>query len=393
MRLFLSLLLTCGFASGQTSPHGSYGFLINGHQTDSSPAETSGQAILGMMNFDGIGGVTGNYTFVQGASHTAGTPSQASSVTFKGTYSTNPDGTGSLILNIDSDESLTFSIVTTDAGQGFQMVATSCHCAQLVLPFQGTASSISGSVPMLLLLGNGATGSIDLTLPGTTSGGATVYSGGGPQAKGTLTCNDGTNGNWSASVPAITIVGQAPALQGPAGIGAGDFVAAISYTACGSTTPQIQIASGSVTSNSTDAAHVNLSLQLPGQLISGVGRIAQSGGTLNGRYGVKLHNSPQPAASIGVLQFDGAGNAQASLTFVSSTAMSASSEPQVTSLTGTTGTYTVNSDGSGSMSFPTANGGARTFSFVITDAGSQLLIAETDSTNSEEVTVGTARLQ
>jgi len=365
---------------------------MNGHLTDSSPAEMSGQAILGVMNFDGMGGVTGTYTFVQGASHENGNPSQTNTGTFTGTYSANPDGTGSLIVLPDSGDSLTFTIVTTDGGQGFQMVETSCHCAQLGIPFQGTVSSISGSVPMSLFL-DSANGGISLTLPGTTSGGATVYSGAGTHANGTLTCDDGTNGNWSASVPAITLVGQAPALQGPAGTGAGDFVMAISYTACGSTNPLLQTISGSVTSNSSDPAHVNLSLQLPGLLTSGVGRVAQASGTLSGRYGANFHTSPQPAASIGVLQFDGAGNAQASLTLVTPTAANGSDEPQVTGPTGITGTYTVNPDGSGSMSFPTSNTGSRTYSFVITDAGSQLLIVETDSTNSEEVTVGTARLQ
>ena len=52
----LAALMLCGLVHAQTaSPVGSYGFLINGYGTDTSVADSSGLAILGVMNFDGTG--------------------------------------------------------------------------------------------------------------------------------------------------------------------------------------------------------------------------------------------------------------------------------------------------------------------------------------------------
>src|SRR5437660_10974729 len=69
--LVLTLTSICSFAyltpgnrlravSAQSmAPSGSFGFLINASYRD--PSQTNGSAILGVMNFDGAGSVTGTY--------------------------------------------------------------------------------------------------------------------------------------------------------------------------------------------------------------------------------------------------------------------------------------------------------------------------------------------
>ena len=111
-----------GIDGGVPSLTGSFGFLINTSIANTS--NDSGTAILGVMNFDGAGNVTGSYNFQLGAS--AGQAGQSATGTFTGTYSSNPDGTGTATLTLDAGITFTFAIVITDGGQGLQLVATGC---------------------------------------------------------------------------------------------------------------------------------------------------------------------------------------------------------------------------------------------------------------------------
>jgi len=79
--------------------------------------------MLGVMNFDGAGNASGSYTaqFAGGPPHVLTTTG-----TFTGTYTTNPDGTGSVTTTLDAGITFTFATVTTDSGNGMQLVATSC---------------------------------------------------------------------------------------------------------------------------------------------------------------------------------------------------------------------------------------------------------------------------
>ncbi len=99
--------------------------------------------------------------------------------------------------------------------------------------------------------------------------------------------------------------------------------------------------------------------------------------TLNGNYGFTLTGfttpsvSPTgnevPAAVVGVLKFDGAGG------------VSASSNSSFNGATGDeflTGTYTVNANCTGSMSFPSAE---QDFATVILGAGSELIAIGTNT--------------
>src|SRR6185503_15160246 len=115
--LILTIALACSSAYAQTTPpKGSFGFLINFWQTKTN-TDVNGAAILGIMNFDGMGNVSGSATSEIGA--TDKQPSQAGSVKLTGSYSTNTDGTGSLTITLDQvGITITFATVITDSGQG-----------------------------------------------------------------------------------------------------------------------------------------------------------------------------------------------------------------------------------------------------------------------------------
>jgi hypothetical protein len=117
--LVLTLTLLRAVAAQSTSPSGSYGYLLTASYSD--PSKTNGSALLGVMNFDGTGNVTGSYT-----SEPDTQPAHTNAGTFTGTYSSNPDHTGSITIKLDTGTTLTFAMVIADGGQGIQLVATDC---------------------------------------------------------------------------------------------------------------------------------------------------------------------------------------------------------------------------------------------------------------------------
>jgi hypothetical protein len=120
--LLLPLALVCTLSAQSSSPNGSFGFLINDAVAPTST--DSGAAVLGVINFDGAGNATGTYNFQIGTSDS--NAGQSLTGAFTGTYSTNPDGTGSLTVNLDLGFGFTFATVTTDGGKGMQWAATAC---------------------------------------------------------------------------------------------------------------------------------------------------------------------------------------------------------------------------------------------------------------------------
>ena len=119
-----ALALVCGLAHAQTNTplSGSYGFLIG--QSFASSDEQKGLTFVGVMNLDGAGNIAAQATFQNGAGPNHG--AQTGSTPFSGTYSSKPDGTGSLTIGIPGDLTLTFAIVIADGGQGLNLVATKC---------------------------------------------------------------------------------------------------------------------------------------------------------------------------------------------------------------------------------------------------------------------------
>ena len=126
---------------------------------------------------------------------------------------------------------------------------------------------------------------------------------------------------------------------------------------------------------------------LTGILVEGTARAAYAASP-QGNYGFKLDNTPSPSGALGVLSFDGAGNAAVSYTSIG--AGTAPGQAPVSSGT-LTGTYLANSDGSGSITFGPAQTGG-TLVFVTTDGGAGLLLLQTTGTGNA-VSFGSARLE
>jgi hypothetical protein len=346
-RLAFVLALTLTYAAAQSvSPSGSYGFVASVSAIDSAGA--NGGALLGVMNFDGVGNVTGNAVIKPRSAESD--QAQAVSSPFTGTWSANPDGTGSLALTFDVGITAKFAIVSSDNGQGLQFIST--DCSPCGVDFNLLASTTGVPLPISLFY-KGASGFIPVTFSTATRGGATVYTANAASGNGTTHCPDGSNGTWTASVPGFMIV-----VTG----GVGNFFASVSGTICGES--DFETTSGLVTPGTGNNLLV---LHGTGYTTSGIARAAT--GAPNGSYAVQLNGMPFPGGIIGLMKFDGAGNVTAALTSVGGTINGSS--------TGTpTGTYSLNSDGSGTISL--TNGPS--FAFVTTDGGSQLLLLRTNGT-------------
>ena len=121
-------------------------------------------------------------------------------------------------------------------------------------------------------------------------------------------------------------------------------------------------------------------------------RVAAQSPSLAGSYGFLI-----TAGSLGVIQgvitLDGVGNVTGS----SGITVAASSDPNATvpdvqPTKSSTGTYTVNPDGSGTITLQNPNGKVTSLSFVMTDGGSQLMVVVTAGLGNI-VGTGTARKQ
>lgn len=126
-------------ASAQvTSPHGSYGILVNQWKDASS---NNASALVGVLNFDGAGNITGSYTLVSKNSPTTGM--------LTGTYSGNSDGSNTVNLTFDVGATATLSLAVTDAGTGLQFMVSG---GSLIKPGQvvtgtGRIQSALGTTP------------------------------------------------------------------------------------------------------------------------------------------------------------------------------------------------------------------------------------------------------
>ena len=397
MRLVYILLpiltLMNNVASAQvTSPSGAYGFQASLWTND--PADNNGTALLGVMNFDGAGNLSGTYTFQDGAHPRR--LQQTVTGTFTGTYSGNPDGTGTMTVEFDGGFSLTFATVLTEGGKGMQFVSTSGggkadNLGGGFIPMQGPFNMLTGTLPAGLFL-NGASGNVTLTaspspnpVPGTLD-----FSSSGGRSSGPVMCDDGSTGTWTVTVAAFTmaVAIDDPPLPGGTGNASGDYVLDLGVQACGST--DRQFVSGWITGNIPQGAPVNLTLHLPGFAVNGVAR-AGLATSLSGSYGVRMDSSPVPSGLIGAMKFDGAGNVSFNFTSIGAPGTSLT----LPTATGTrTGTYTINPDGTGTIALLQPNGQpGPMFSFVATDGGTQLLLVQTNASASPSVSFGAARAQ
>jgi len=396
MRLVYILLpiltLTNNFAYAQgTSPSGAYGFQAS---LWSNNADNNGAALLGVINFDGAGNAAGKFTLQNGANSSRVQSTATGS--FTGTYSGSPDGTGTLTLEFDAGFSLTFATVVTEGGQGMQFVSTSGggganNLGGGFIPMQGPFNSLTGTLPAGLFL-DGASGDVTLTASPATSpvAGTLVFSSSGGTSTGPIVCQDGSSTTWSVTVAAFTMaVATDPPLPGGTGNAAGDYVLDLGVKECGPNAYS-QILSGAVTGNIPSAGPVNLVLHGSGFLVNGVAR-AGLATSLSGSYGVRMDSSPVPSGLIGAIKFDGAGNVAFTFTSIGAPGTSLA----LPTSNGTrNGTYTINSDGTGTVALLQPNGQpGPTYSFVATDGGAQLLLVQTTNSASHSVSLGTARAQ
>ena len=137
---------------------------------------------------------------------------------------------------------------------------------------------------------------------------------------------------------------------------------------------------------------IGMALCLPGLRLR---RVAAQSANLTGSYGyigtfAYVGGSSLPAAIVGLITFDGAGNVVGSQTFVQPDPSPSATTVQ-TQVGPFNGTYTVNANGSGALALQFGNGSPTPVAFVITDGGSGLMFVQTGGGNN--LLTGTARKQ
>jgi hypothetical protein len=363
------------FAQSGPSLNGNYAVLASAKQYDSF-GETGG-AILSVLNFDGAGNVSGT-AVLKGRT---GEPREGDtgSSAVQGTYTTNADGTGTATINFtDFQFSVKLAMVITEGGKSIQFAdgpgSTGPTSLNPALP--GSPDRVAGAVPGGFFLQNfrpgaQASGTIPLTLNRTYNDGVAVYSLAAPATgSGTVTCPDGTSGNWSAAIPSVTAVMKN---------GSGNFIMPVLTSACG----------GDDATNFSGLANLNftpngisLVLHLTGYFITASARLI-TGGSPNGAYGIQLSGEPFPNAGVEIVTFDGSGGIKTSLLGPGGA-------------TTFTGTYTANSDGSGTITLmPDANPSAApvTFAYVAADASAIYLLRTSGGGSGGDVISGVGHLQ
>jgi hypothetical protein len=362
-------------ATAQTVPGGPYGFVAGVSQIDSAGA--NGGAFLGIMNFDGSGNVNGS-SVIKIRSLSNETP-QAVPSGFTGTYTANPDGTGSAIVNFDVGFTGTFSFVTTEGGQGIQLTDAACAPCTAELTLRGQGQSLAGNIPIQYFVPR-AIGNIPVTLTAVNGTGTSVYTAAAATGSGAMQCDDGSTGTWTASIPSLTIIVNPPVTN--TALLSGNYLGSIFGTFCGN--PDFDTLSGLATGNVAQGGAATINLHATGSALNGVAR-AVKGGSLSGSYGAQFNFAPFPAGSVAVMKFDGAGTVEVS---------ALNPTPTGPASVNLSGTYNITDDGTGLIALKNAAGQpAATFAFVVTDGGSQFLFLRIDSNPQFNVAWGTARQQ
>lgn len=384
--LFVATAST-GMAQKTSNLKGSYGFLVSVAQLDS--AGENGGGLVGTMNFDGEGKVSGPVVVKP---RTGGLEDPALfRGSFTGTYTVNDDLTGAVSLTFDFgfDAKLAFTI--TDGGKSIQFVdgpGSTSNQGVIFPTLQGAnPQSLTGALPAAFFFSVGdsrgiAVGNIPLTLARISTEGGTVYGLSAPvTANNSITCPDGKADQWTTTVSALTVAVGKPDDRG-------NFLASILKVACGATV--FETYSGFAALGQTATGASILQLRFNGFLLQGSARAIDTGGgaaTPNGTFGFQISGAPFPFGNVGVMSFDGSGKVTASFIGVGGTTAQA-------------GTYAADSeggDGAGTLTLrPTANPSANpaVFAYMTVESGNTLLLLRTSGGGNGGSTVtGTARLQ
>lgn len=370
----LILPLLCGLAVAQSPPIiGSYGFgaLVVGFDT----GDNNGGAVLGIMNFDGAGGVSGNAVIqTRDDDGTAAAPTVPTA--FSGTYSMNADGTASMKVTFDAGFDAALTLVLSDGGQEFHFADKAGQVNAGAINVTSTAQSVTATVPMALFVA-GASGNIAVPLQGSSNStsGTSFFTGGGVSGNGAARCPDGSTGTWNAAVANVTIIPVAT----QNGRTQGTFLINAGGTVCGRFFRLNKF--GPMSGIIGAGGATNLTLRTFAETFSGTGRVAK-GGALNGSYGVSFNFSPFPGSLTGVLKFDGAGSVTATLF-----------NPNAADPISLAATSTTNPDGTGTIALTNTAGQNVSYSFVITDGGSSVLLLGTSVAPAGNLSFGTGRLQ
>jgi hypothetical protein len=306
--------------------------------------------------------------------------SQLETAAFKGSYSSDFVGAGTLKLIFEDGFSVTFATVTTDGGQTLEFISPATGVANVQFRGPGgPGQSLTGALPAALIV-EGAAGSIDISVQRSAAGGEWAQYFGRAGGSGTAACPDGSTGDWAIAVENLQIATINTGNNGQAL--AGNYLLMASSKACGDR--GLKTLSGLVTGSVTPTGLV-LMLRSNGSIISGTAK-AIKGRSLKGAYGFKVNFSPYPFGQLGVMKFDGEGNVSVSVV---------GSGNGEFSTAGLTGTYSIDPDGSGKINFNTQTGqpGGPTYAIVVTDDGSGFMYLRTGVNPQYSVVFGTARLQ
>jgi len=119
----LFALATVGSVAAEVAqPSGPYGFVLNA--TYSDPSTQGGAALLGLLKIDDAGNITGTYALEIGSG--GAVPLQDLDGNLTGSYSSNHDGTGTIILSLDIESDLTLDVVPDNQGRSLQLALTGC---------------------------------------------------------------------------------------------------------------------------------------------------------------------------------------------------------------------------------------------------------------------------
>jgi uncharacterized protein (TIGR03437 family) len=252
-----------------------------------------------------------------------------------------------LVLSIGGQISntVTIGIGSSSGGGGVPVV------------LQGTATSLSGTLPGANILGSTATGNAPLNLTGLSNSTQTVYSG-SSNGNGTVQCA-GTTSNYTFSLSvAITVAPPVPSLATSGGSLGGSYSYSGSANVCNN--PETLSGNGTVSGSVSPGGATTLTLTPSG-----------SGGT----KGVVLTGTAQAiSATVPGARLDpsATGNVTVTATGVSSagqTALAASGQT----------VYTATGSGSGTVSCAAITGSNTTSSWSVTGSGTAIVTPDITS--------------
>jgi len=130
---------------GNASLKGSYSFLVDRWTADAS---TDQFAMVGLMQFNGTGVVTGTYTSISASTVETGA--------LGGTYSVSPNGTGTISLTSGSTAQFAITLNSTVAGvpHGIQLLQTNDNSNEVISGTAVLQSTAAGTYSVASLKGN-----------------------------------------------------------------------------------------------------------------------------------------------------------------------------------------------------------------------------------------------